>query len=105
MLGGVLGSPAARDLLALLGLLAAEAPDPTSVARTFGRLWGELAAEPDPILADAWRAHLVGRLLDDENPFSLSAERGDTEGSLGALVEPSARSRNSSTSTPKPCSG
>jgi uncharacterized protein len=91
VLGGVLGSPAARDLLTLLGLLAAEAPDPTSVARTFGRLWGELAAEPDPILADAWRAHLVGRLLDDENPFSLSAERGDTEGPSGALVEQTRR--------------
>jgi uncharacterized protein len=77
-LRGVLRSSASRDFLALLELLATERPDPTAVAGTFGRLWEGLALEPDPLLPDAWRSHLVGRLLDDENPFTLGAERGET---------------------------
>ena len=88
VLRGTLASPAARTFLALLELLAAQSPAPARVADTFGRLWAELAAEPDPLLSDAWRAHLVGRLLGDENPFSLGAERGN---SAGALVEQTRR--------------
>ncbi|HEX2183764.1 MAG TPA: ATP-binding protein [Rubrobacteraceae bacterium] len=76
-LRGVLASPVARDFLTLLDLLAAERPDPASVAGTFGRLWEGLALDRDPLLPDAWRSHLVGRLLDDENAFSLGAERGE----------------------------
>ena len=76
-LRGVLGSPAARDFLALVELLAADRPEPAAVAETFGRLWEELALEPDPLLPDAWQSHLVGRLLDDENPFTMGAERGE----------------------------
>ncbi len=76
-LRGVLDSSAARDLLALLELLAAERPDPRAVAETFGRLWESLALESEPLLPDAWQSHLVGRLLDDENPFALGAERGE----------------------------
>src|SRR5215210_3746514 len=76
-LGGVLDSSAARDFLALMELLAAGRPDPRAVAGTFGRLWEELALEPDPLLPDAWQSHLVGCLLDGENPFTLGAERGE----------------------------
>lgn len=50
-------------------------PAPAIVAETFGRLWEELAVEAGDLLPDAWRSHLVGRLLDDENLFSLTAER------------------------------
>ena len=88
VLRGVLLSSATRDLLALLELLAKERPDPGAVAETFGRLWEELALESDPLLPDAWRSHLVGRLLDDENPFSLGAEKGDLS---DALVEQTRR--------------
>jgi uncharacterized protein len=87
-LRGVLDSPAARELLTLLELLAAERQDPVAVADTFGRLWEELASEPDRLLPDAWRSHLVGRLLDDENPFSLRAEMGYPD---GAVVEQARR--------------
>jgi predicted AAA+ superfamily ATPase len=76
-LRGVLSSSAARDLLALLELLTKERPDPGAVAQTFGRLWGELALDSERLLPDAWHSHLVGRLLDDENPFTLGAEKGD----------------------------
>ncbi len=76
MLRGVLQSQTARDFLALLELLGREKPDPAEVADTFGRLWEALALEPDRPLPDAWQSHLVGRILDDENPFSLGAERG-----------------------------
>ena len=75
VLRGVLASPAARDFVSLLGLLAAERPEPAAVAENFGRLWEELAVEAGDLLPDAWQSHLVGRLLDEENPFSLGAER------------------------------
>jgi uncharacterized protein len=88
VLRGVLDSSAAQDFLALLGLLAAERPDPTAVAETFGRLWEGLALERDPLLPDAWRSHLVGRLLGNENAFSLGAERGEAS---PRLVEQTSR--------------
>jgi predicted AAA+ superfamily ATPase len=81
-LRGVLDSPAARDLLALLELLVLERSDPMAVAGTFGRLWEGLALEQEPLLPDAWQSHLVGRLLDEENPFSLGAERGEISPAL-----------------------
>src|ERR671916_3108530 len=81
-LRGVLLSSASKDLLALLELLAMERPDPVAVAGTFGRLWEELALEPDPLLPDAWQSHLVGRLLYGENPFTLGAERGEVSQAL-----------------------
>ena len=87
-LRGVLQSPASENLLKLLGLLGAARPDPTAVAETFGRLWEGLALEPDSLLPDAWRSHLAGRLLDDENAFSLGAERGELS---PALVEQTRR--------------
>ncbi len=76
-LRGVLDSPVTRDLLALLELLRTERPDPGAVARVFGRLWEGLALEDESLLPDAWQSHLVSRVLDDENPFSLGAEKGE----------------------------
>ncbi len=75
VLRGVISSPAARDFVSLLELLAMDRPAPAIVAETFGRLWEDLAVEAGDLLPDAWRSHLVGRLLDDENLFSLTAER------------------------------
>ena len=91
-LRGVLDSSAARDFLALMELLAAGRPDPKAVAETFGRLWEELALEPDPLLPDAWQSHLVGRLLYGENPFTLGAERGELH---PMLIEQACRARAS----------
>jgi uncharacterized protein len=76
-LRSVLDSPVARDLLILLELLEAECQDPGAVAEVFGRLWEGLAREDENLLPDAWQSHLVGRVLDDENPFSLGAEKGE----------------------------
>jgi uncharacterized protein len=76
VLRGVVGSPVARNFLDLLELLEAERTDPDAVAVVFGRLWEGLALQDEQLLPDAWRSHLVGRILDDENPFSLGAERG-----------------------------
>ena len=76
-LRGVLGSPEAQHFLELIELLAAGRPDPAAVAEAFGRLWEELTLEPELLLPDAWRSHLVCRLLDDENPFTTSAKRGE----------------------------
>ncbi len=76
-LRGVLDSTVVRDFLALLELLGTERPDPGAVAKVFGRLWEGLAFESEHLLPDAWQSHLVGRILDDENPLSLGAERGE----------------------------
>src|SRR5215218_7287274 len=76
-LRGVLDSDVARDLLGLLDLLGEERPDVGAVAKVFGRLWEGLALEEERLLPDAWQSHLVGRVLDDENPFSLGAEKGE----------------------------
>lgn len=77
VLRGVLDSAAARGMLELLELLRTEHTDAISVASTFGRLWEELAHEEDFLLPDAWQSHLVSWILEDENPFSLRAERGE----------------------------
>jgi uncharacterized protein len=81
-LRGVLDSGVARDFLALLGLLGEERPDAGAVAGVFGRLWEGLALEEERLLPDAWQSHLVGRVLDDENPFSLGAEKGEVDPSV-----------------------
>jgi predicted AAA+ superfamily ATPase len=80
-LRGVLNSSVVQDLLALLEVLEEERPDAGAVARVFGRLWEGLALE-ERLLSDAWQSHLVGRVLDDENPFSLGAERGEINRSV-----------------------
>jgi len=80
-LRGVLNSSVVQDLLALLEVLEEERPDAGAVARVFGRLWEGLALE-ERLLSDAWQSHLVGRVLDDENPFSLGAERGQINRSV-----------------------
>jgi hypothetical protein len=72
---GVLEAPAARNMLGLLGLLAAGRPEPEQVAGAFGRLWEELALDAGDLLPDAWQSYLVDRILSDENPFSLAAEQ------------------------------
>src|ERR687894_236095 len=82
VLRGVLDSGVAQDLLDLLELLEDERPDPGAVARVFGRLWEGLALEEERLLPDAWQSHLVGRVLDDENAFSLGAERGEISTSV-----------------------
>jgi predicted AAA+ superfamily ATPase len=73
---GVLGSKAGRDFLALLSLLASERPEPVTITDVCARLWGELAATTESLLKDAWRSHLVERILDGEHPFALAAEKG-----------------------------
>jgi uncharacterized protein len=81
-LRGVLDSAVAQDFLALLELLGEERPDAGAVARVFGRLWEGLALEEEHLLPDAWQSHLVGRVLEDENPFSLEAEKGEISTSV-----------------------
>ena len=69
-------------------------PDAGAVARVFGRLWEGLALEEERLLPDAWQSHLVGRVLDDENPFSLEAEKGEISTSvLGAGTAGSAHAQ------------
>ena len=73
------GTPGVRDLLALLAILAEDAPEPGDVAEGYGHLWRSLAESPERLLTDAWHSCLARAILDDENPFSLRGERGSPE--------------------------
>ncbi|HET8999449.1 MAG TPA: ATP-binding protein [bacterium] len=79
MLRGVLDAPAGRLWRDLVEALASRPPSGARVARAFGRLFTLLAGEAElarePLVGDAWQHHLLGRLVGDENPFSLKAER------------------------------
>ena len=86
-MGGVLESPSAREVLNLLELLAGNNSEPAAVAATYGRAWRQLSAAPEALLPDAWHSHLVGRLLDDENAFSLRAEKGGPVSEVAGLRE------------------
>ena len=79
---GVLDAPAGRDFVTLLELLTREYSKPAEASDTFGRLWEELAVDAGALLPDAWQSYLVDRILSDENPFSLGAERGSLSGPI-----------------------
>ncbi len=61
--------------------VTAPVPEPARVAAAYGRLFtllaGEVELAAEPLVGDAWQHHVLARLLDDENPFSLKAERSD----------------------------
>lgn len=66
-------------MTALLEALALDGPGPDEVADLTGRLWAGLLWEAgeESLVPDVWRSHLVGCVLDDENPWSLAAERSE----------------------------
>lgn len=79
MLRGVLDDAAGQAWRDLVAALARETPDVEQAAAAYARLFTLLAAETElgaaALVGDAWQTHLIGRLLDDDNPFSHKAER------------------------------
>ncbi len=79
ILRGILDDPPGRAWLELLESVTVETSDPARVAAAYGRLFtllaGEVELAAELLVGDAWQHHLLSRLLDDENPFSLKAER------------------------------
>ncbi len=79
VLRGVLGDPAGRAWRRVVDAVAGASTDLAAVAAAYARLFSLLAREVEfctgPLVGDAWQHHLLSRLLDDENPFSLKAER------------------------------
>ncbi len=83
VLRGVLDDPAGRLWLDVVDAVASDsAPGSRSslrAAQLFARLFTVLAAEAElavaPLVGDAWQHHVLTRLLRDENPFSVKAER------------------------------
>jgi predicted AAA+ superfamily ATPase len=70
--------------------LTGETAEADRVAEAYGRLFTLLAAETElagaaPLVGDAWQTHLLGRLLEDDNPFSHKAERAPWD-ALGPAV-------------------
>jgi predicted AAA+ superfamily ATPase len=89
-LRGVLDDDPGRLWREVLEELASRAPAPAKVRAAYGRLFTRLAAEmelaSDPLVGDAWQHHLLVSLLEDENPFSLKAERAEFTAIGPALV-------------------
>jgi len=79
VLRGVLDDPVGRLWRELVEALASRPSSGARVAHAFGRLFTLLAGEAELagelLIGDAWQHHLLGRLVEDENPFSLKAER------------------------------
>jgi len=90
VLPGVLDDLAGRWWSELLASLAAPSPSPATAAHAYGRLFSLLAAEAElgdePLVGDAWQHHVLGRLLEDENPFSMKAERAGRQAVGAALL-------------------
>src|SRR5437764_4678333 len=88
VLGGVLGDEVGMAYLALLAAIDERRADEVALQRA--RLFRLLAAEaelyPEPLVGDAWQNHLLDRLLADDNPFSLKAQRAALDGMGSALV-------------------
>ncbi len=83
LLRNVLDDAAGRAWLEVLDAVTSESPSDARVAADYGRLFtllaGEVELADEPLVGDAWQHHLISRLLDDENPFSLKAERAEWE--------------------------
>ncbi len=79
VLRSVLDDAAGRAWLEVLDAVTAGPPEEARMAAAYGRLFtllaGEVELADEPLVGDAWQHHLLCRLLDDENPFSLKAER------------------------------
>ncbi|HVI84217.1 MAG TPA: hypothetical protein VNA86_02790, partial [bacterium] len=90
VLRSVLDDEAGRLWLDLVEMLAARSPNRSRLAAAYGRWFALLAAEVElastPLIGDAWQHHLLTRLLEDENPFSLKAERAGVAAMGPALV-------------------
>src|SRR5659263_345640 len=75
----VLDDAVGRGMIQLLDLLSAQSESPQSLAEAyaavFALLAGEAGARRGSTAGDPWRDHLLERLLVDENPFSLAAQR------------------------------
>lgn len=89
VLRGVLDDPAGRWWRELATALASPSPSAASVAHTYGRLFSLLAAEAElaaeALVGDAWQHHLLTRILEDINPFSVKAERAG-RGAVGPAL-------------------
>ncbi len=92
---GVLDDPVGSAMRALLGLLAAACPEPAEVRRAYNHLFVLLAEEreldPAGLPGNAWQAHLLRRLLHDDNPFSRKAQAAPLAAMGAALLEQARR--------------
>ncbi|MHB8733033.1 MAG: ATP-binding protein [bacterium] len=90
VLRGVLDDPAGQAWRDLVAAMAREAQDAERAAAAYARLFTLLAAETElaagTLVGDAWQTHLIGRVLDDDNPFSHKAERAPWSALGPALV-------------------
>jgi uncharacterized protein len=91
VLRGVLDDAAGQAWRDLVRALARQTAEAERAAAAYARLFTLLAAETElagaaPLVGDAWQTHLIGRLLDDDNPFSHKAERAPWHALGPALV-------------------
>src|SRR5437879_1934371 len=79
LLKHVLNDEPGQAFLHLLRLLAGAEQVPRQFASAYSEVFYALAASEHVYitteLSDAWQAHMVGRLLEDENPWTAQVER------------------------------
>jgi uncharacterized protein len=68
-------------------------PRGSAIAMAYSRLFNLLAggAEPAVNAADGWQSHLLWRVIDDHNPFSVRAERDGLAAIPGSLLDQARR--------------
>jgi hypothetical protein len=91
LFGGVVADPPGQLMLDLAAAIADG--DGAAARQHYGRLFAALADEVElgaRPRGDAWRAHLVERLLADENPFSRKCETAGSAAAGAALRQAAA---------------
>lgn len=90
LFSNVLGDEVGQCYLQLLRLLEEGGADAAEVGQTYGKLFRKLAETAEfyegEMTGDAWQNHLLDRVLDDVNPFSLKAARSGFRSMSVALV-------------------
>jgi predicted AAA+ superfamily ATPase len=79
-----------KHYLHLLRLLEEGGTDASEIGQTYGSLFCQLASVAefydDEMIGDAWQNHLLDRILDDVNPFSLKATMSGYQSMTVALI-------------------
>jgi hypothetical protein len=76
------------DEIGQLVVAGREAPEDAAIqARLFHELALEAELSPQELVGNAWQNHLLDRIINDENAFSLKAQRGVPEAMGIGLVE------------------
>ena len=93
---GVINHDVGKAMLSLFRLLIAPEPDASAIAQAYSNAFFMVAHHTNfspslPNISDAWQAHLIDRIVDSVNPWSMQAEKAASEQSAPAMREQAKR--------------